>query len=223
MEGITECSVNFVNKTLTLEAVQDGTDIVSVVKKRVKMIEPNISPIEKGNHSNHDHDHGSKNVKKTVSRLITGTLLAAIGMFAPISGLMELGIFIIAYLVIGGDIVLRAARNIVRGQVFDENFLMAIATIGAFAIQQYPEGVAVMLFYQVGELFQGIAVNRSRKSISALMDIRPDAANVKRNGNIITVAPEEVKVGDIIIIKPGEKVPLDGKIIEGISMVDTSA
>jgi len=223
MEGITECSVNFVNKTLTLEAVQDGTDIVSVVKKKVKMIEPNISPIEKGNHSNHDHDHGSKNVKKTVSRLITGTLLAAIGMFAPISGLMELGIFIIAYLVIGGDIVLRAARNIVRGQVFDENFLMAIATIGAFAIQQYPEGVAVMLFYQVGELFQGIAVNRSRKSISALMDIRPDAANVKRNGNIITVAPEEVKVGDIIIIKPGEKVPLDGKIIEGISMVDTSA
>ncbi|MCR2822683.1 heavy metal translocating P-type ATPase [Lederbergia panacisoli] len=225
MEGITNCSVNFVNKTLTLEAIQDeATDIISVVKKKVKTIEPNITPVEKGNdHDHHDHDHGSKNVKTTVSRLIIGTLLAAIGMFAPISELMELGIFIIAYLIIGGDIVLRAVRNIVRGQVFDENFLMAIATIGAFAIRQYPEGVAVMLFYQVGELFQGIAVNRSRKSISALMDIRPDSANLKRDGNIVTVSPEEVKIGDTIIVKPGEKVPLDGKIIEGYSMVDTSA
>lgn len=228
MEGITTCSVNFVNKTLTLEAVQDdASDIVSAVKKKVKTIEPHITPLEKGSKHDHDHDHdhnhGSKNTKTIVIRLILGTLLAAIGMFSPLSELTELGIFIIAYIIIGGDIVLRAGRNIVRGQVFDENFLMAIATIGAFAIRQYPEGVAVMLFYQVGELFQTIAVNRSRKSISALMDIRPDSANVKRNGNIITVSPEEVKIGDIIIVKPGEKVPLDGKIIEGTSMVDTSA
>jgi len=225
MEGITNCSVNFVNKTLTLEAVQDdAADIISAVKKKVKTIEPDITPLEKGNDDHdHHHDHGSKNIKTIVTRLIAGTLLAAIGMFSPLSGLTELGIFIIAYLIIGGDIVLRAARNIVRGQVFDENFLMAIATIGAFAIQQYPEGVAVMLFYQVGELFQTIAVNRSRKSISALMDIRPDSANVKKDGHILTVSPEEVKIGEIIIVKPGEKVPLDGKIIEGNSMVDTSA
>ncbi|MBW8350355.1 cadmium-translocating P-type ATPase [Bacillus sp. IITD106] len=222
MDGIKDCSVNFVNKTLTLEAIQnDKTDIISAVKKKVKIIEPSITPLEKGN--DHDHDHGSKNTKVIISRLIIGALLAAIGMFAPISELLELAIFIIAYLIIGGDIVLRAARNIVRGQVFDENFLMAIATIGAFAIKQYPEGVAVMLFYQVGELFQTIAVNRSRKSISSLMDIRPDSANLKKDGNIVTVSPEEVKIGDLIIVKPGEKVPLDGKIIEGSSMVDTSA
>src|SRR5690606_23270510 len=136
MDGITDCSVNFVNKTLTLEAIQnDKTDIISAVKKKVKIIEPSITPLEKGNDHDHDHDHGSKNTKIIVSRLIIGTLLAAIGMFAPISGLLELSIFIIAYLMIGGDIVLRAARNIVRGQVFDENFLMAIATIGAFAIK----------------------------------------------------------------------------------------
>jgi len=226
MDGITECSVNFVNKTLTLESAQDeATDIVSAVKNKIKMIEPHITPLEKGVDHDHDHahDHGNKNIKKIVSRLILGTVLAAIGMFSPLSGMAELGIFIIAYLIIGGDIVLRAARNITRGQVFDENFLMAIATIGAFAIKQYPEGVAVMLFYQVGELFQTIAVNRSRKSISALMDIRPDAANLKRNGNIVVVSPEEVKIGEIIIVKPGEKVPLDGKVIEGSSMVDTSA
>ncbi|MBS4201390.1 cadmium-translocating P-type ATPase [Bacillus sp. FJAT-49732] len=224
MEGITECSVNFVNKTLTLEATQDeASDIVSAVKNKIKMLEPHITPLEKGSDHDHEHDHGSKNIKMIVFRLILGTLLAAIGMFSPLSGMMELGIFIIAYIIIGGDIVLRAARNIVRGQVFDENFLMALATIGAFAIKQYPEGVAVMLFYQVGELFQTIAVNRSRKSISALMDIRPDSANLKRNGNIVLVSPEEVKIGEIIIVKPGEKVPLDGKIIEGSSMVDTSA
>ncbi|MBS4196541.1 heavy metal translocating P-type ATPase [Lederbergia citri] len=224
MDGITDCSVNFVSKTLTLEAIQDEeTDIISAVKKKVKILEPSITPLEKGNDHDHDHDHGSKNTKVMVFRLIIGALLAAIGIFIPFSGVPELAIFIIAYLIIGGDIVLRAARNIVRGQVFDENFLMAIATIGAFAIKQYPEGVAVMLFYQVGELFQTIAVNRSRKSIGALMDIRPDSANLKKDGNIITVSPEEVKIGDFIIVKPGEKVPLDGKIIEGISMVDTSA
>ena len=131
--------------------------------------------------------------------------------------------YLISYVLVGGEVVLGALRNIRRGQVFDENFLMGIATIGAFAIGEYPEGVAVMLFYQVGEMFQDMAVNRSRKSISALMDIRPDFANLKINGDIKKVDPEEVSIGDIIVVKPGEKVPLDGKVIEGSSMVDTAA
>ncbi|WP_410745999.1 HAD-IC family P-type ATPase, partial [Clostridium neonatale] len=132
-------------------------------------------------------------------------------------------LYLISYVLVGGEVVLGALRNIRRGQVFDENFLMGIATIGAFAIGEYPEGVAVMLFYQVGEMFQDMAVNRSRKSISALMDIRPDFANLKINGDIKKVDPEEVSIGDIIVVKPGEKVPLDGKVIEGSSMVDTAA
>ena len=133
------------------------------------------------------------------------------------------GIYILLYLIVGLDIVLKAIRNIFRGKVFDENFLMTIATIGAFAIGEFPEAVAVMLFYQVGELFQSYAVNKSRKSIASLMDIRPDYANVKRNEEILKVNPEDVNIGETIIVKPGEKVPLDGTIIKGKSMLDTSS
>lgn len=136
---------------------------------------------------------------------------------------MNLALFIIAYLIVGLDIVKKAIRNIIRGKVFDENFLMSVATIGAFAIGEFPEAVAVMLFYQVGELFQSYAVNKSRKSIANLMDIRPDFANVIRNGSIQKVEPDEVSVGEKIVIKPGEKVPLDGKIIEGNTSLDTKA
>lgn len=136
---------------------------------------------------------------------------------------VELFLFFISYLLIGGEVVYQAVMNISRGQVFDENFLMTIATIGAFAIGEYPEAVAVMLFYQVGETFQEYAVNRSRRSIQALMDIRPDYANVKKGEEIVSISPEQVAIGDYIIIKPGERVPLDGKIIEGSSLVDTSA
>ena len=133
------------------------------------------------------------------------------------------GIYILSYLIVGLDIVLKAIRNIFRGKVFDENFLMTIATIGAFAIGEFPEAVAVMLFYQVGELFQSYAVNKSRKSIASLMNIRPDYANVKRNEEILKVNPEDVNIGETIIVKPGEKVPLDGTIIKGKSMLDTSS
>ncbi|MDR4145156.1 heavy metal translocating P-type ATPase, partial [Bacillus paranthracis] len=120
----------------------------------------------------HDHDHGTENTKRLIGRLAAGTIVAAIGFFAPLNGISEFALFFLAYLIVGGDILFRAIKNILRGQVFDEHFLMSIATLGAFAIQEYPEGVAVMLFYQIGELFQGIAVNRSRKSITSLMDIR---------------------------------------------------
>ncbi len=132
-------------------------------------------------------------------------------------------LFLISYVIVGGDVVLRAAKNIIHGKVFDENFLMSIATIGAFFVGDFPEGVAVMLFYQIGELFQSYAVNKSRKSIASLMDIRPDYANVKREDELVKVDPDEVQVGDIIVIKAGERVPLDATIVEGSSMVDTSA
>ena len=132
-------------------------------------------------------------------------------------------LFIISYLIVGFEIIKKALRNIIRGKVFDENFLMTIATIGAFGIGEYPEAVAVMLFYQVGELFQSYAVDKSRKSISSLMDIRPDFANVEKEGKIEKVDPDDVEVGDIIVVKPGEKVPLDGYVIEGKSSLDTKA
>lgn len=132
-------------------------------------------------------------------------------------------IYIISYIIVGFDIVKKAVRNIIRGKVFDENFLMAVATIGAFGIGEFPEAVAVMLLYQIGELFQSYAVDKSRKSISSLMDIRPDFANVERDGKLQKVDPDEVKIGEIIVIKPGEKVPLDGIVIEGDSSLDTKA
>jgi Cd2+/Zn2+-exporting ATPase len=161
--------------------------------------------------------------KKTLIRIGIGSAVFATALAVPLTGNMKLVLFLIAYLIIGGNVLILALKNIIHGQVFDENFLMCIATIGAFFVGEYPEGVAVMLFYQVGELFQDYAVGRSRKSISELMDIRPDYANVKRNGEIKTVDPEEIEIGEILIVKAGEKIPLDGKITDGCSMVDTSA
>ena len=136
---------------------------------------------------------------------------------------LELPVFLIANLIVGWDIVWKAIRNITKGQIFDENFLMTIATVGAFCLMEYPEAVAVMLFYQVGELFQSYAVSRSRRSIADLMDIRPDYANVLQNGALIQVDPEEVQIDDIIVIKPGERIPLDGIVENGYSSLDTSA
>ncbi|SMF91520.1 Cd2+/Zn2+-exporting ATPase [Paenibacillus uliginis N3/975] len=161
--------------------------------------------------------------KKRLIRTITALILFFATMIIPINDSWKLWVYLVIYLIAGGDVVLKALKNILRGKVFDENFLMSIATIGAFIIGEYPEGVAVMLFYQVGELFQSYAVDKSRKSIAGLMDIRPDYANVQRNGKLVKVDPEEVVIGDIIVVKAGEKVPLDGKIIDGVSMVDTSA
>ena len=132
-------------------------------------------------------------------------------------------IYIVAYIIVGFEIVKKALRNIVRGKVFDENFLMTVATIGAFAIGEFPEAVAVMLFYQVGELFQSYAVDKSRKSIASLMDIRPDYANIEKDGKLQKIDPDKVKIGDIIVVKPGEKIPLDGTVVEGKTNLDTKA
>ena len=161
---------------------------------------------------------------KRLWRIIIGAALLATAVLLNLNNeWLQIALFIISYIIVGGDVVKRAVKNIFKGQVFDENFLMSIATIGAFFIGEYPEGVAVMLFYQVGELFQSYAVGKSRKSIASLMDIRPDYANVKKGDELVKVDPDEVQIGDIIVIKAGEKIPLDGKVIEGISMIDTSA
>ena len=165
----------------------------------------------------------TKKQKKMLWRILASAALLASAVLLPFEGIYRLAVFLIPYAVIGWDVLWKAARNIAHGQVFDENFLMAIATIGAFFTGEYPEGVAVMLFYQVGELFQSYAVGRSRKSIASLMDIRPDYANIEREGKLIQVDPSEVAVGDVIVIKAGEKVPLDGVVLEGNSSLDTAA
>lgn len=161
--------------------------------------------------------------KRLLFRIIIAAVLFAAGSLLPLGPTVEMGVFLVCYAVIGWDIVWKAVTNILHGQVFDENFLMTIATIGALILGEHSEGVAVMLFYQVGEWFQSYAVSKSRKSIASLMDIRPDYANVERNGKLEQVDPDEVNIGDTIVVKPGERVPLDGKIIKGTSALDTSA
>ena len=163
-------------------------------------------------------------MKKNLIQIIISFVLFLIAILIPFENdLINKALYIISYLIVGLEIVLKAIKNIFKGNVLDEHFLMAIATIGAFAIGEFPEAVAVMLFYQVGELFQDYAVDKSRKSIANLMNIRPDIAFVKRNGKIEKISPEDVKIGENIVVKPGEKVPLDGTVVEGNSMIDTSA
>lgn len=163
-------------------------------------------------------------MKKRGIKIIISAILFVLALVITFSNeWINNGLFIISYLVVGFEILKKAVRNIFRGKVFDENFLMAVATIGAFAIGEFPEAVAVMLFYQVGELFQSYAVDKSRKSIASLMDIRPDYANIEKDGKIEKVDPDEVKIGDIIIVKTGEKIPLDGVVVEGRSSLDTMA
>lgn len=165
----------------------------------------------------------SKKQKKVLIRIIIAAILVVAVSFIPVTGYAELGLFLIPYLVIGYDILRKAGLGIINGKVFDENFLMAIATIGAMALGEYREGTAVMLFYQIGELFQSYAVGKSRKNITALMDIRPDYANLEENGEITEVDPEDVEIGAIIVVGPGEKVPIDGIVVSGESSLNTSA
>lgn len=230
--NVSSAVVDFVAQKLILEVENnsDKDNIVESVKQIVKRIEPDVKVyVEEGNQNRkqrshaHNHDHEHENSKKEFVRLGVGAAIFAIATAFKFNFYVELSLFLVSYLLVGGEVVLRALKNIRGGQIFDENFLMSIATIGAFAIGEFPEGVAVMLFYQLGEIFQGMAVNRSRKSIAELMDIRPDFANLKIGSDIKKVSPEEVNIGDIIVVRPGEKVPLDGKVIEGNSMVDTSA
>lgn len=165
----------------------------------------------------------SRKQKRNVFRIAFSAVLFVVVWALPSDGVLRLLTFLVPYAIVGYDVVFEALRNIAHGQVFDENFLMSVATIGAFFVADYPEAVAVMLFYQIGELFQSIAVGKSRKSIAALMDIRPDYANVLRDGDVKTVSPEEVEIGEIIEIKPGEKIPLDAVVTKGETTVNTAA
>lgn len=225
IKGVKSAVVDFVNTKLILEIENPSkqNDIILKVEEIVKRIEPDVNVIEIENKIYERKKEHGENSKKKMVILVVGAAIFGIATAFKFSDVIELIMYLITYVLVGGEVVLRALKNISRGQIFDENFLMSTATIGAFAIGQYPEGVAVMLFYQLGELLQGIAVNRSRKSITDLMDIRPDFANLKIGDDIKRVSPEEVRVGNIILVKPGEKVPLDGKVVEGNSMVDTSA
>lgn len=164
-----------------------------------------------------------KNLWRIIAAALTMAAVWAVTELVGLPRLAELALFLIPYLICGYDVLLKAARNIIRGQVFDENFLMSVATIGAFIVAEYPEATFVMLFYQVGELFQSIAVGRSRRAISALMDIRPDVARVIRDGRVLEVSPEEISVGEIVECRPGDKIPLDGVVMSGRSSLNTSA
>ena len=231
LEGIKEATVDFLGKKIIILTDEIFGDKISE-NKLAELIQAEVDKIEDGvkvlalkaNTKENSNSQKEEDTGKIKKKLLIGGILFLLGIFVPKSLLIpKFTIFLISYFIIGGNVLLSAFKNIWNGQVFDENFLMAIATVGAFAIGEYPEGVAVMLFYQLGELFQGIAVNNSRKSIVSLMDIRPDYANIKVEEGIKKVSPEEIKVGEIIVVKPGEKVPLDGKIVKGASTFDTSA
>ena len=230
IEGVDSASLDFVSKKLkvNVEGNDKSENITDEIKAIVNKLEPHVVVIEKnkGNYSHahehgHSHDHGDIN-KSDIFKLILGGILFIIPYIFKLEGTPRFLIYLTAYIVVGLEIIIIAIRNVLAGQPFDEYFLMTVATVGAFAIGEYPEGVAVMLFYQLGELFQGLAVNHSRKSISSLLDIRPDYANLEMDGEVQRVEPEKVHVGDYIIVKPGEKVPLDGIIIDGKSSMDTS-
>ena len=215
---VTEASLNLMKQTLTLTLTKDA-DLFAQVEKIVHRYEPDVKVCLKEEGHTHEQEF---DVKKMLLRMGLGAAVFGLGIFLADTP-MGLGIYIAAYLILGWDVVLGAVKNIVKGHVFDENFLMSLSSIGAFFIGEYPEAVAVMLFYQVGEFFQDLAVARSRRSISDLMDIRPDTATVRRNGAYVTVSPEDVTAGEWLLVKPGEKIPLDGVVLMGDSMVDTRA
>ncbi len=217
-------TVNFATASMTIDS-----DDFEKVKSKIAEIEPEVEIEEAGKEKSFVSTSELAENKWTIIKAVSATLLLLAGIIfeeklhnTPFH-FAEYLVFVPAYLIVGWNVLALAIKNIVRGRVFNEHFLMTVATLGAFAIDKMPEAVAVMLFYVVGELFQDIAVHRSRKSIKALLEIKPEYANLKLDGNIKKVSPEEVAIGDVIIVKPGEKVPLDGLVTEGSSFVDTSA
>jgi Cd2+/Zn2+-exporting ATPase len=232
LKEVAAATVDFNTQRLTVDiSSRDRAEaITDQVKGLIRQIEDQVELVPKDDAAGMQTAKAAgggaaEHRKKWLSRAITGSGVAlfVLGLIFDFPQLWTLAVFMGAYLLVGGDIVLRALRNISKGQIFDENFLMTIASAGAFAIGEYPEGVAVMLFYKAGEAFQNMAVNRSRKSISSLMDIRPDFAVVRRGEELLRLSPEEIRVGETIVVKPGEKIPLDGIVAEGRSALDTSA
>ena len=227
LENVRNAHLDFVSKKLTIELKNQDlqnqlmTNLVKIVHKLepdVKLIDLNIDNQEKK-----ESQSSKKDQKVKLIRIGAGLSIFLIALISSFSFAFTLILYILAYVLVGVDILIKSAKNISRGQVFDENFLMSIATIGALAIGQYSEAIAVMLFYQIGMYFQNRAVNRSRKSITALMNIKPEYANLKTKNGTIKLRPEKIEINNLIIVKPGEKVPLDGIVTEGTSMVETSA
>lgn len=213
--------INLSGQILTLEIEDNGSysKIKEEIEKIVKNYEPHVTVKEKGKKGEDLEE--IRYYKSEIFLLLISILLFALTFIINLSGNIKIVIYLMIYIFAGKDVIKRFFKNILRGQIFDENSLMTIATLGAFAIREFPEGVAVMLFYQIGEKIQERAVNSSRKSIKELMNIRPNYANLKINGNFIKVSPEKVKAGDIIAVGAGEKIPLDGIVVEGSSFIDT--
>ncbi|MEY8445166.1 heavy metal translocating P-type ATPase [Enterococcus ratti] len=223
IKGVKQVNVNFATGKLTIEIDEKNSlAIEKEVMKAINEVEPEVKVTEikkERNHLSEEKEDGKEELVRIVFSTI-GLMVLFIG--EPVEPIRFIG-FLLIYLLIGFDVIKRAGLNIIKGQLFDENFLMAVATIGAMVIGEYPEAVAVMLFYQVGEYFQSFAVKQSRKSIRALMEIRPEVAHVETKEGIVTTQPENVAIGERVLVKPGERVPLDGKVITGQSLVDTSA
>ena len=222
INGVKEATVNFTSGKLTIDAEEDHlATIEQETKKVVKELEPDVkvTEIDKEKVS----EHGNEKERNTLFRILFSLAGIALLLLFDFNEPIRLIGYLLIYLLIGYDVVKKAVMNIVKGKIFDENFLMSVATIGAMLIGEYPEAVAVMLFYQIGEYFQGLAVNHSRKSIRELMAIRPETAHIQTAEGLMTVNPEDVQIGQYVLVKPGERVPLDGTIIEGESLVDTSA
>ena len=230
LENASNVSVNFMTTTLRLEIPDSyAENIQNSIERVVHKYEPDVIVVEKTKEKENKQSEKEKSgIFKTICFFI-GVTAFVLGIIFEwflkdtINEYVTLVIFIFAYVMLGGEVIIRAGKNILKGQIFDENFLMTIASLGAFIIGEHAEAAGVMLFYQVGEFFQDMAVDKSKKSIAKLMDIRPDFANLKNNGDITKVSPDTINPGDIIIIKPGEKVPLDGVVISGESMLDTTA
>jgi copper chaperone CopZ len=223
IDGVIDASVNFSNKTMIVKSNRDSDTIIKRIREAVSKIEPHVIVLERSENRRWDNGIIRDKLQKDIVRLLLGVVPFILALFIKSNSWIKLTLFFLSYIIIGIDVLKKAIYNISRGQIFDENFLMGIATLGAFIIGQYPEGVAVLLFYEIGEFFQDMAVHRSRKSIAGLMDVRPDYANLKKGDEIIKVSPIEINPGEIIVIRPGEKVPLDGYILEGQSSMDTSA
>lgn len=222
INGVKEATVNFTSGKLTIDAEEDHlATIEQETKKVVKELEPDVkvTEIDKEKVS----EHGNEKERNTLFRILFSLAGIALLLLFDFNEPIRLIGYLLIYLLIGYDVVKKAVMNIVKGKIFDENFLMSVATIGAMLIGEYPEAVAMMLFYQIGEYFQGLAVSHSRKSIRELMAIRPETAHVQTAEGLMTVNPEDVLIGQFVLVKPGERVPLDGTIIEGESLVDTSA
>ena len=226
LPGVHEANMNFIAKKLLLNVEKKESDaIYSEVKRITAELEPDVEVSlagDSGAAASESGDEESGDVKLSLIRIAAAAVIFVVGLIFRESS-FGLWIFLASYFTVGYDILILAAKNILKGRPFDECFLMSVATLGAFFIGEYPEGTMVMLLYQLGELFQSMAVRRSRKSIASLMDIRPDSANVKRGNEIQQVSPETVEKGEIIVVKAGEKIPLDGIIVSGSTTIDTSA